>query len=444
MKQCTIMSSTNPLENSACLNVNSFSVTIDTDSVNSPSTMKLNTPTTTSLSKDLLTETSNGTSVASSAKTSPRRPSVRPETVSVLPPMSETGPFKRSACGHFNCDGKCDGYSLGHSPIEVPRKRAKDEPLVSDIMLKYFVENNITDMSHLFQCPLEETSRFFCHPRFNSLSHHFFNIVKQRMRYIPMSVLVPAVSFSDMRFVYDKSFDASVSDRMIATNQEFLCNASPIYEFLRKNANWEHNQILRFGNCIQKIFDKENGKKNALVLIGPSNSGKSQLLRSLLDFLCPRGIARPNNNPRDVFQFSTCLNSKAIFWEEPYITADNIETVKLILGGDSAAIQVKYQDPQFLDQTPVFITSNRQLHAKCVAHESELTNRIERFFLNANTKETKGIFPLDPKLWLTFLTLCSFKLRERAFTTENGKQDFDPRYEFLESIQEVLLPDPQE
>jgi hypothetical protein len=231
---------------------------------------------------------------------------------------------------------------------------------------------------------------------------------------MPMERIISPLSFESMRFE-DPSLteeEEKMTDSQLIKSPNYLARVSKIYRTL-SYAGWEHARIIHFASTIQRVFDRENGKKNAIVLIGPSNSGKSQLMNSLLNLIAPRGLARPNNNPRDVFQFSSCLNARAILWEEPYISIDNIETVKLILGGDVASIQVKYQDPQFMHQIPTFITTNRGLSSRCVGHEQELKNRVEIFYLGCTTYPD-NTFPIDSYDWDIYLNLCCSKLRDRS------------------------------
>ena len=130
-----------------------------------------------------------------------------------------------------------------------------------------------------------------------------------------------------------------------------------------KLQNYSDKRIKFFAYSVLKILDRKNGKCNTLLLTGKPSSGKSAIAESLVNafFRCSRGT--PDNNSRSAFQWNDCVNKRVILWEEPRITADNVEDCKKIFGGQEHITNAKYKSGVTVPPTPVIVTSNDGLGA---------------------------------------------------------------------------------
>lgn len=108
------------------------------------------------------------------------------------------------------------------------------------------------------------------------------------------------------------------------------------------------------------IFDKEESKINALVLQGPPNCFKSQILRMLL---APVGAIPMTRTTADnnSFWLQPCIGKRAILFEEPYILPARVNDWKLLLEGADITANIKNKDATTLERVPFFITTNASL-----------------------------------------------------------------------------------
>ena len=117
-----------------------------------------------------------------------------------------------------------------------------------------------------------------------------------------------------------------------------------------KTELWEH---------IQKIANKEYRKKNGLILQGPPNCFKPQLLRLLFSPLHIAPMTRSNSSNN--FWLQSVINQPLCLYEEPLITPQDVNDWKLILEGAVVKTPVKNQPDELVERTPFFITTNEPL-----------------------------------------------------------------------------------
>ena len=110
---------------------------------------------------------------------------------------------------------------------------------------------------------------------------------------------------------------------------------------------------------LQKFFivgDKIEHKKNAFILQGPTNCGKSLLFGLLTDGMSITPMTRDNG--KNSFWLQSCLEDDFILYEEPMIAPENVNTWKLLLEGAPVKAQVKNQADAIMGRKPFFITTN--------------------------------------------------------------------------------------
>ena len=104
------------------------------------------------------------------------------------------------------------------------------------------------------------------------------------------------------------------------------------------------------------IGDKRDHKKNAFILQGPTNCGKSMLFRLLTEGMSITPMTRDNG--KNAFWLQSCLDDKFILYEEPMIAPENVNTWKLLLEGAPVKAQIKNQPDAIMERKPFFITTN--------------------------------------------------------------------------------------
>lgn len=147
-------------------------------------------------------------------------------------------------------------------------------------------------------------------------------------------------------------------------------------------------------NILAKIWPK----KNAFVLEGPVNSGKSMVARSIFAlFQVTNEVQMSGNNQ---FAFQDAASCQLITIEEPAITPEYAEKMKLILEGAPTEVPVKHKSSQVLKRTPVFFTTNNPIWKWCGAQADAFKARMVHYkvrtmpVLRFVTKE------LNPMVWV--------------------------------------------
>lgn len=113
----------------------------------------------------------------------------------------------------------------------------------------------------------------------------------------------------------------------------------------------------KFGKNLLKILTKHTPKRNLLVLKGCPNSGKSTIVRTLLE-LYPTYGEIVNSS---AFMYQDLLYKPVGIWEEPIISDQQSEKCKLLFEGKDTVIDIKFKPPTILKRTPILITTNHDL-----------------------------------------------------------------------------------
>lgn len=148
-----------------------------------------------------------------------------------------------------------------------------------------------------------------------------------------------------------------------------------------------HQGILpsTFDPVFNQWINKLHGKKNTIVLLGPSNTGKSSFIAGL-GKCCPRGEIV--NGP--TFNFEGLVDQYWGSWEEPLIPPEVVEKFKQVSEGMQCAIPIKFKKPYNLPRTPIFITTNQVPWYWCSNSEGPLRNRM--WIFNFDHDASSGIF----------------------------------------------------
>lgn len=110
---------------------------------------------------------------------------------------------------------------------------------------------------------------------------------------------------------------------------------------------------------IQLIADKQINRVNTLVLQGPTGSGKSLTLNTIFSNLNTTLLTR--NGDQNQFYFQNLLNKTYGLFEEPRISNVTVDDYKLLFEGAPLEVNVKHSDPEKLDRTPIFISTNKPI-----------------------------------------------------------------------------------
>lgn len=145
------------------------------------------------------------------------------------------------------------------------------------------------------------------------------------------------------------------------------------------------------------IADKKLTKVNSFILRGEVNTGKSLLLTLLTECMNPSILMRQGDASQ--FYLQNLVNSPAVIFEDPTINTININTMKLLMGGEKVATDVKNANTHIIQRLPCFFTTNTMLGIDCdQIHREALQIRSYEFILNQQIRSstTRGNIPPAP------------------------------------------------
>lgn len=111
-----------------------------------------------------------------------------------------------------------------------------------------------------------------------------------------------------------------------------------------------------FCEALKNILNEEKPKINTLWIYGIPNSGKSLILKMLAEVFITKTFSNIDSTTQ--FIFGNIVNSSIILIEEPFLMPILLEDFKKICEGSKISVNVKYKEPQTLNRTPIFISSN--------------------------------------------------------------------------------------
>ncbi|UOH27067.1 nonstructural protein 1 [Galliform chaphamaparvovirus 13] len=147
-------------------------------------------------------------------------------------------------------------------------------------------------------------------------------------------------------------------------------NPEPIHKILL----FQGIEPTKFDTAFHTWITKKDPKINTLVLIGPSNTGKSQFISGLKACVSWGEIVNGQS-----FNFEGLIGNTLGVWEEPLIGPELAEKCKQIFEGMPTAINVKYKRPHTLPRTPIIMTTNHHPWRFCQAEEDMFKNRMYIF-----------------------------------------------------------------
>ncbi len=158
-------------------------------------------------------------------------------------------------------------------------------------------------------------------------------------------------------------------------------NYMTVPESIKVFDHWCKHQNINKDDFIDKLWSvlaKEDPKINTFCIVGQPNAGKSKMLRSLQPIAKYYGEIHTSDG--SAFNFMNSINTACIFMEEPRITPEVVEQTKLIFEGQRTQVKVKNRDDEWLERTPVIITSNSQITRWCPQETKAINARMHQFF----------------------------------------------------------------
>lgn len=156
--------------------------------------------------------------------------------------------------------------------------------------------------------------------------------------------------------------------QILQSGQEPLLSPFLQYFTVKKSLeifrSWCSHQNFDEENFLKDVFavlDRRVPKKNTICLIGPANSGKSYVVRSIKNWYQFVGEARGCLNGNNQFIWQDCLQKSVIIMEEPMCPPDCAEQFKLVFEGTETTVNVKHKSGAIMRPTPIIVTTNQPI-----------------------------------------------------------------------------------
>lgn len=119
--------------------------------------------------------------------------------------------------------------------------------------------------------------------------------------------------------------------------------------------------IVDFMTNVFNVCERRIPKLNTICVVSPPSAGKNFFFDMILAFYWTKGqMGNPNKN--NLFAYAECVNKRIVLWNEPNYESSEVEMLKMVLGGDTYTVRVKYKNDIAVNRTPVIVLSNNMVN----------------------------------------------------------------------------------
>lgn len=169
-------------------------------------------------------------------------------------------------------------------------------------------------------------------------------------------------------------------------------------DLFKRWCNYQDIDYDEFCSTIFAVMDRKTSKRNTVLILGPSNSGKTVMITKPLTRICRHFGQVGNRGNASEFVFMECVDKRMISIDECLMNKDMLEDVKLLFGGEQMRVAVKFEGHAIIKRTPCIVTSNA---APWQLDYSQKTPIVNRCFIY-DVKYWDGLIgmkDINPKMW---------------------------------------------
>lgn len=145
--------------------------------------------------------------------------------------------------------------------------------------------------------------------------------------------------------VEDVYFNRQTSVELFETFLEYQCSNNSV-------------TIKSFLLYLYLLLSKQSGKRNCLHIYGLPDCGKTWFTQICAEFMINYGIIS-NFNRYSQFPFQDAISRNMLIFDEPNVEPQAFETFKLLFSGAQLSCNIKYEEYQVVQRTPVIVCTNR-------------------------------------------------------------------------------------
>lgn len=160
------------------------------------------------------------------------------------------------------------------------------------------------------------------------------------------------------RCYYDLERSVAVMDELL----QFQFDADPV-------------RVRAFLRDLYGLCNRERDAKNAMLIVAPTNGGKSFFFDAVVDYF--RHVGRlGNRNAWNRFPMEACVGRRIILWDEPVLEPAAGDTVRSIFGGRPTHVRLGRGRRAIVERTPVVVLSSRP---HCFAGDAEFRSNVSEY-----------------------------------------------------------------
>lgn len=116
----------------------------------------------------------------------------------------------------------------------------------------------------------------------------------------------------------------------------------------------DEEMVHLFLEDLYNVIDKRLAKKNTMFILSEPNGGKNWFFDAVIHFFLNFGQIG-NFNRHSSFPLPEAVNKRILLWNEPNAEPAAMDTLKMLLGGDTFNAKVKYENDAVVTRTPVIV-----------------------------------------------------------------------------------------
>ncbi|CAL8128056.1 unnamed protein product [Orchesella dallaii] len=134
----------------------------------------------------------------------------------------------------------------------------------------------------------------------------------------------------------------------------------------------DYENVYHFCKQLFNVLNMSKPKRNTFIIVGEQCSGKNFFIDPITATIINVGYLG-NPNKINNFAYQDCVNRRVIVWNELNYASEEVDTLKMILGGDVCPVRVKFRGDFVVHRTPVIILTNENLP---LMNDPTFVNRI--------------------------------------------------------------------
>lgn len=233
--------------------------------------------------------------------------------------------------------------------------------------------------------------------------------------------------------------ELNLKNKDFVDNEHYMSVAESLYAWFC----WAHNQfgdVRSFVETLCNIVDRKTGKKNTLLLVGSSNTGKTFFFNKPLQRLQPMKTLVGSMGNASPFMWEKCQGQRLIFVDECRIDPTNIETAKLLFGGEEPEVGCKGKIAGEVLKAPVICSGNVDpwYMARSTVDKEAMMNRCEKYTTIPLRGVPKYVKDITPHIWWYLVNSLSLFTTSAEYTLENINKQYPETALQVETIEDSV------